>query len=139
MGKKKIQSANADRIKKSGSKKIFRKLIRGRAYLKATYNNTIITITDESGNPIAQSSAGALGFKGAKKATPYAATSIVEDLKRRLETSGIKELNVYVNGVGTGRDAAIRALAGQGYDILMIKDLTPVPHNGCRPPKARRV
>ena len=139
MGKKKIQSANADRIKKSGSKKIFRKLIRGRAYLKATYNNTIITITDESGNPIAQSSAGALGFKGAKKATPYAANLVAKNCVEKSKKYNLANVKIVVRGVGPGRESAIRGLAGSGLNVASIMDATPLAHNGVRARKPRRV
>lgn len=139
MGKKKIQSARADVLKRGAKRKISKRLTRGKVYIKSSYNNTIITVTDEKGDVITWSSSGSLGFKGAKKATPYAATSIVNDLSERLQSTGLREIEIYIKGVGSGRDASVRALAGKGYDILMIKDVTPIPHNGCRPRKARRV
>jgi len=111
----------------------------GRAYIQATYNNTIVTLTDQTGNVIAWSSAGKVGFKGPKKATPYAAGIIVRDVVDRVKPMGLKSVDVFVRGVGMGREAAIRALAGNGLLISAIKDLTPVPHNGPRPPKVRRV
>ena len=124
---------------KRGKKKTIKQVTIGNAYIKATYNNTIITITDQVGNAISFSSAGLMGFKGAKKATPYAATVIVRDAVDKAKVTGIRDVNVFVRGVGSGREAAIRALISQGLEIDLIKDLTPIPHNGCRPPKVRRV
>jgi len=108
-------------------------------YIQATYNNTLITITDNKGEVIAGESAGAVGFKGPKKATPFAATKVVESLVNKVQNVGIKNVNVFVKGVGSGRESAIRALAANGLEILSIKDITPIPHNGCRPPRPRRV
>lgn len=116
-----------------------KKLTRGKAYIQSTYNNTIITITDVEGNVVAWESAGGAGFKGPKKATPFAASKIVESLAKKIDKTGLKEVAVFVKGVGSGREAAVRALANQGLDILSIKDITPIPHNGCRPSKPRRV
>lgn len=115
------------------------KLTRGIAYVQATYNNTIITISDEKGNALAQSSAGALGFSGAKKATPFAAARVAETVVEKIRKSGIQEISVRVSGVGSGRDSAVRALANHGLNITSIKDTTPQPHNGPRPKKVRRV
>ncbi len=111
----------------------------GRAYIQATYNNTIVTLTDQSGNALAWSSAGKVGFKGPKKATPYAAGVIVRDVVDRAKLIGLKSVDVFVRGVGMGREAAVRALAANGLIINAIKDLTPIPHNGPRPRKVRRV
>jgi|SRR3989344_453203 len=111
----------------------------GRAYINATYNNTIITLTDPGGNAVAWSSAGACGFKGAKKATPYAAQVIVKKAVDKAKEYGLREVAVFVKGVGTGRESAVRALNANGLNILNIKDITPIPHNGCRPRKPRRV
>lgn len=111
----------------------------GRAYIQATYNNTIVTLTDQNGNALAWSSAGKVGFKGPKKATPYAAGVIVRDVVDRGKQMGLKSVDVFVRGVGMGREAAIRALAANGLIISAIKDMTPIPHNGPRPPKVRRV
>jgi small subunit ribosomal protein S11 len=112
----------------------------GRAYITATYNNTIVSFTDAQGNCLSQSSAGRCGFKGSKKATPYAAGIIVKQAaEKAIANHGLKDVHVYVRGIGSGRDGAIRALNGQGFSILSIHDLTPTPHNGCRPKKARRV
>ncbi|MBU3941278.1 MAG: 30S ribosomal protein S11 [Nanoarchaeota archaeon] len=110
-----------------------------KVFIQSTYNNTLITITDMQGNIIAWSSAGAAGFKGPKKATPFAASRIVEILSEKMSGSGLREISIFVRGVGSGRDAAIRALVNHGLEISSIKDVTPVPHNGCRPRKARRV
>jgi len=111
----------------------------GRAYIQATYNNTIITITDQLGNALAWSSAGTSGFKGPKKATPYAAGVIIRNVAEKVKPFGLKTVEVFVKGVGAGREAAIRALYANGINISSIKDLTPIPHNGPRPPKIRRV
>jgi len=108
-------------------------------YIQSTYNNTIVTITDSKGDVVAGESAGAVGFKGPKKATPFAATRVVESLLAKVQNIGMKNVNVFVKGVGSGREAAIRALAANGLEILSIKDITPIPHNGCRPPRPRRV
>ncbi len=112
---------------------------RGRAYIQATYNNTIITLTDSSGNVISWCSAGAIGFKGPKKSTPYAAGLIVKNAVDNAKPRGLEEVSAYVKGVGMGREAAIRALYANGLNILSIKDVTPIPHNGCRRKKRRRV
>ncbi len=111
----------------------------GIAHIQATYNNTIVTITDLAGNVLAASSAGQAGFRGPKKSTPYAAGIIVRNVMDKLQEVGLKNIDVRIRGVGFGRESAIRALGAQGLNILSIKDLTPVPHNGPRPRKARRV
>lgn len=108
-------------------------------YIQSTYNNTIVTITDSKGEVVAGESAGAIGFKGPKKATPFAATKVVDSLINKLKKINLKQVDVFVKGVGSGREAAIRALAANGLDISSIRDITPIPHNGCRPPKPRRV
>ena len=125
-------------IKKKKSK-IIKNVPRGHAYIKASYNNTIVTLTDPSGNVLAWASAGKLGFKGPKKATPYAAQIIVKNAVDKAKVHGLKEVVVFVKGVGTGRESAVRALNANGLEILSIKDTTPIPHNGCRPKKPRRV
>lgn len=112
---------------------------KGRVYIQASYNNTLISLTDDQGNVLAVSSAGALGFKGPKKATPYAANKVVEVLSDKMKKVGLKDVSIYVKGIGSGREAAIRAVAGQGLNVLTIKDITPVPHNGPRQRKPRRV
>jgi len=119
--------------------KAVKQISRGRAYIQATYNNTIVTLTDFTGNVIGWSSAGKLGFRGPKKATPYAASIIVKDAVDKVKNYGLQEVQVFVKGVGAGREAAVRALYTNGLNILAIKDITPIPHNGCRPPKVRRV
>jgi len=120
-------------------KKIRRQVIRGQAHIQCTYNNTLVTFSDMGGKVLAWSSAGSLGFKGAKKATPYAATQIVNAAAEKVEKFGLREIEVFVKGVGSGREAAIRALVNNDYEIGLIKDITPIPHNGCRPRKPRRV
>ncbi|MBI4433841.1 30S ribosomal protein S11 [Candidatus Uhrbacteria bacterium] len=112
---------------------------RGRAYVSATYNNTIVTVTDPKGDVLAWSSAGSCGFRGPKKATPYAASIVVREVLRKLEGVGLKEVSVFVRGVGSGRESAVRALHANGLHVASIKDVTPIPHNGCRPPKPRRI
>lgn len=110
----------------------------GRIYIQSTYNNTIITATDLKGNVVAWSSAGRIGYSGAKKATPYAAQEITRDLAQRLEPYGMKEAIVYVKGIGGARESAIRSLGVHGLVVTSIKDMTPIPHNGTRPPRPRR-
>lgn len=124
-------------VRKKG--KIKRQVESGRAYIQATYNNTIITFTDNAGNSLGQCSAGQAGFKGPKKSTPYAAGIIVKKAVEKIAPYGLREVNVFVKGVGSGREAAIRALNANGVNVLAIKDLTPIPHNGPRPPRPRRV
>jgi len=115
------------------------KFARGIAHVQATYNNTIITMSDDKGNVLAQSSAGALGFSGAKKATPFAAARVAEVVVEKMRKIGVQEIAVRVKGVGSGRDSAVRALANHGLNIVSIKDVTPQPHNGPRSKKVRRV
>ena len=111
----------------------------GQARIQASFNNTLVTITDLNGNAISWSSAGSLGFKGSRKSTPFAAQMAAEEAVKGALEHGLKTVEVYVKGPGSGREAAIRALATAGLNITMIKDITPIPHNGCRPPKKRRV
>lgn len=111
----------------------------GVAHINATFNNTMITITDAQGNSIAWSSAGAMGFKGSRKSTPYAAQVAAEEAARKAAEHGMNTLEVNVNGPGSGRESAVRALAAAGMTVTTIRDVTPIPHNGCRPPKRRRV
>lgn len=111
----------------------------GKVYITATFNNTLVTITDMAGNTLAWGSAGAVGFKGARKATPFAATTAVEAVARKAIAQGVKEVEVYLKGPGTGRDAALRALRAAGMRMSLIADVTPQPHNGARPKKRRRV
>lgn len=124
---------------KAKKKKIIKQVPSGKAYVQATYNNTIITFTDQEGDVIAWSSAGVKGFSGPKKSTPYAAQAIIRDVVEKSKPYGLKEVKVFVKGVGSGREAAIRAINTNGINILSIKDITPIPHNGCRPKRPRRV
>jgi len=112
---------------------------RGQAHIQSTFNNTLVTLTDLNGNALAWSSAGSLGFKGSRKSTPFAAQMASETAAKSAMEHGLKTVEVYVKGPGSGREAAIRALQAAGLEITMIKDITPIPHNGCRPPKRRRV
>ncbi len=111
----------------------------GAAHIQSTFNNTIVTITDEQGNALSWASAGGLGFRGSRKSTPFAAQSAAETAAKAAMEHGLKNVKVYVKGPGSGREAAIRALQTVGLNVTMIKDVTPIPHNGCRPPKRRRV
>jgi small subunit ribosomal protein S11 len=121
-------------------KKAKKSIAKGVVYVAATFNNTVITVTDEMGNVISWSSAGALGFKGSKKSTPFAATEAVADAMNKAKEIGIKEVGIKVQGPGSGRDTAVKAIgATEGIRVTFLKDITPLPHNGCRPPKKRRV
>jgi small subunit ribosomal protein S11 len=111
----------------------------GRAYIQSTFNNTLVTLTDPQGNVIAWGSSGTAGFKGSRKGTPYAAQLAAQDAARKGMGHGLRQIDVYVKGPGSGREAAIRALQSSGLHITSIRDVTPIPHNGCRPPKRRRV
>lgn len=124
---------------KAKKRKDKKSVYEGNVYIQATFNNTIVTITDLKGNAISWSSAGSLGFKGAKKSTPYAAQTTAETAANRALDFGLKEVNVFVKGPGVGRESAIRSLGGLGLKVRSIKDITPIPHNGCRPKKSRRV
>lgn len=155
MGKKKIQTqSEAELLKETADLESMQKRAvtaagqpnqkvrhsdRGRVYVQSTYNNTIITVADTKGAVIAWSSAGSLGFKGPKKATPYAASKTVETLMEKVKRAGLRDIDIFVKGVGSGRESAVRAFAAHGLNIISIKDTTPVPHNGCRPRKVRRV
>lgn len=121
-------------------KKAKKNIAKGVVYVAATFNNTVITVTDEMGNVLAWSSAGALGFKGSKKSTPFAATEAVTDAMTKAMEHGVKEVGIKVQGPGSGRDTAVKAIgATEGIRVTWLKDITPLPHNGCRPPKQRRV
>jgi small subunit ribosomal protein S11 len=124
---------------RSKKKKVLRQVPHGHAHVHASYNNTIVTITDLNGNAIAWSSSGHMGFKGPKKSTPFAASQVAEDVVKKAALYGVKEVNVFINGIGSGRDSAVRTLHAAGISVLSVKDITPVPHNGCRPPKPRRL
>lgn len=116
-----------------------RNIDKGAAHIQSTFNNTIVTITDTQGNAISWASAGEMGFRGSRKSTPYAAQTAAETAAKIAAEQGLKTVEVYVKGPGSGREAAIRALQLAGLEVTMIKDVTPIPHNGCRPPKRRRV
>jgi small subunit ribosomal protein S11 len=120
-------------------KKAIRQVSTGRAYIQATFNNTIVTLTDQRGDVLGWASAGMVGFRGPKKATPYAATQVVKRAVEQIKPTGLKEVSVFVKGIGGGRESAIRSLNLNGLQVLSVKDVTPIPHNGCRPPKRRRV
>lgn len=150
MGKKKIATQSSDELPKERTRgasplakpptaKKSKKLESGRVYINSSYNNTVVTVTDEEGNVVAWASAGSVGFAGPKKSTPFAAQKITNVISEKLKGVGVKRLEVFVKGVGGGRDSALRSLVGQGFDITSIKDVTPIPHNGPRPPKVRRV
>ncbi|MBM4384696.1 MAG: 30S ribosomal protein S11 [Deltaproteobacteria bacterium] len=124
---------------KAGKKKVKKNVAAGVAHIQSTFNNTIVTITDPVGNTLAWASAGAHGFKGSRKSTPYAAQIAAEECCKKAAEHGVRALSVFVKGPGGGRESALRALQAAGMRINMIKDVTPIPHNGCRPPKRRRV
>lgn len=126
-------------VGRSRKRKTMRQVRTGLAHIQATYNNTIVTLSDLQGNVLAWSSAGRMGFRGPKKSTPYAAGVIVRDVVEKVKPYGLSEVNVLVRGVGSGREASIRALHANGMQVLSIRDITPIPHNGCRPPRPRRV
>jgi small subunit ribosomal protein S11 len=129
--------------RQAGAKKVRRKekknVAHGHAHIKSTFNNTIVTITDHLGNVISWASAGHVGFKGSRKSTPYAAQMVAEAAARRAQEHGMRKVDVFVKGPGSGRETAIRSLQATGLEVGSIQDVTPVPHNGCRPPKRRRV
>jgi small subunit ribosomal protein S11 len=124
---------------KVAKKKVKKNVQSGIAHIQSTFNNTIVTITDVSGNVVAWSSAGVRGFKGSRKSTPFAAQLAAEDAAKKAMDHGMRSIAVYVNGPGSGRESALRALQAAGFKITLIRDVTPIPHNGCRPPKRRRV
>jgi small subunit ribosomal protein S11 len=120
-------------------RKVKKNIPSGIAHIQATFNNTIVTITDLNGNTVAWSAAGVAKFKGSRKSTPFAAQLVAEDAAKKAMEHGMKQVGVYVKGPGSGRESALRAIANSGLQINLIKDVTPIPHNGCRPPKKRRV
>ena len=152
MGKKKVTTQEGDAAAKkpvtegeaaakaavSASRRT-KRVQEGKVYVNATYNNTVVTVTDTQGNVLAWASAGSLGFSGPKKATPFASSKVVSAITEKIQASGPKDITVIVKGIGSGRDSAIRSLINNGFNILSIKDATPVPHNGPRPAKTRRV
>ncbi|KKW41625.1 MAG: SSU ribosomal protein S11P [Candidatus Magasanikbacteria bacterium GW2011_GWA2_56_11] len=125
--------------KTSKKKKVIKAVSHGRAYIQASFNNTIVTVTDTNGDVIGWGSAGGAGFKGPKKSTPYAAGIVVKKVVEAIKAYGLKEVNVLVKGIGGGREAAIRAFNTNGVQVLSVRDITPTPHNGCRAPRRRRV
>ncbi|MCF8049900.1 MAG: 30S ribosomal protein S11 [Desulfobacterales bacterium] len=127
--------AKRTRTKKKEKKNI----LNGIVHIQSTFNNTIVTITDPTGNVVAWSSAGVQGFKGSRKSTPFAAQLAAQDAAKKAQEHGMRNVEVYVKGPGAGRESALRSLQGSGFNVVMIKDVTPIPHNGCRPPKRRRV
>ncbi|HNQ47439.1 MAG TPA: 30S ribosomal protein S11 [Syntrophorhabdus sp.] len=127
------------KAKKTGKKKIRKSIPVGEAYIQSSFNNTIITITDPQGNVVAWSSGGVVGFKGSRKSTPFAAQLAAENAAKKAMENGMKTVDVFIKGPGAGREAALRALQSAGLKIHLIRDITPIPHNGCRPPKRRRV
>ena len=150
MGKKKVVKPSKESLLKERDKieekltkgeviKFKEKIDRGRIYIKSSYNNMLITLTDIKGNVIFWTSAGKLSFKGTKKGTPFAATKVAESASAMINKMKIKEIEIFIKGIGQGREAALRGLAHRGINIVRIKDVTPIPHNGCRPRKARRV
>jgi small subunit ribosomal protein S11 len=134
-------TATKGKVKKAGTRKRREKknIERGAAHIRSSFNNTMVTITDLQGNAIAWASAGGLGFRGSKKSTPFAAQMAAETAAKAAMEHGLRTVEVYIKGPGSGRESAIRALATTGLEVNMIKDVTPIPHNGCRPPKRRRV
>ena len=138
MADRRRQGAAAPR-RQRGKRRERKNIPRGRAYIQATFNNTIVTLTDQTGNVLAWDSAGTSNFKGSHKSTPYAAQVTAENAVRKAMEHGLRQVDVYVKGPGSGREAAIRSLAAAGLMVLSIADVTPIPHNGCRGPKRRRV
>ena len=120
-------------------RKITTNVDKGRVYIQSSFNNTIVTVTDSAGNALASSSAGALGYKGSKKSTPFAAGQAAEKAAKLAKDYGLKSVEVYVKGPGNGRESAVRSLAAADLEVTMIRDISPIPHNGCRPPKPRRI
>ncbi|PIY90770.1 MAG: 30S ribosomal protein S11 [Candidatus Nealsonbacteria bacterium CG_4_10_14_0_8_um_filter_35_10] len=133
--REKIEAASKKEIKIG----VPQKIKEGKIYIASSYNNTIMTLTDSSGNTLTWASAGNIGFKGTKKGTPFAASKVAEVMAQRAQKLGVERVEVYIKGIGSGRESAIRSLANRGLDIIAIADITPIPHNGCRPPKVRRV
>ena len=136
---KEAPKASKAKVASKRKKGLKAKVARGKVYVQSTYNNTIVTITDIAGNVITWGSAGLVGFKGSKKSTPYAAQKTMEDCLQRVKDRGLQEVDVFVKGIGSGRESAVRALQSSGLAVLSIKDQTPIPHGGVRPKKVRRV
>ena len=129
----------ATKAKTSRKRRVKKHVERGQAHINSTFNNTMVTITDMQGNALSWASAGQLGFRGSRKSTPFAAQEAAETAAKKAIDQGLKTVEVYVKGPGSGRESAIRSLQAAGLEVTMIKDVTPIPHNGCRPPKRRRV
>jgi small subunit ribosomal protein S11 len=127
------------KTKKGGKKKVKKNVPIGEAYIQSSFNNTIVTIADPQGNVISWASGGVVGFKGSRKSTPFAAQLAAESAAKKAVENGMRSVDVYIKGPGAGREAALRALQSTGLKVHLIKDITPIPHNGCRPPKRRRV
>jgi small subunit ribosomal protein S11 len=127
------------KIKKGGKKKVKKNVPIGAAHIQSSFNNTIITITDPQGNVLSWASGGVVGFKGSRKSTPFAAQLAAENAAKKAMESGLRTVDVFIKGPGAGREAALRALQSAGLKVHLIRDVTPIPHNGCRPPKRRRV
>lgn len=127
------------KVKKTSKKKVKKSIPIGEAYIQSSFNNTIITITDPQGNVVSWSSGGVVGFKGSRKSTPFAAQLAAENAAKKAMENGLRTVDVFIKGPGAGREAALRALQSAGLKIHLIRDVTPIPHNGCRPPKRRRV
>jgi small subunit ribosomal protein S11 len=150
MGKKRIIKKTEEELLKEREKieaaarkeikiEVPQKIKEGKIYISSSYNNTIMTLTDPSGNTLTWTSAGSIGFKGTKKGTPFAASKVAEVMAQRAQKLGIERVEILVKGIGSGRESAIRSLANKGLEIVAISDITPIPHDGCRPPKVRRV
>lgn len=151
MGKKKIVEQKEEELLKEAEsrgpsqsgvgakKRTVRRVEAGRIYIKASYNNTVITVTDEKGNVLAWATSGAVGFSGPKKATPFASSKVVSAVAEKISKTGPADVDVFISGIGPGRDSAIRSLTNYGFNILSIRDVTPIPHNGPRPKKVRRM
>ncbi len=150
MGKKKVgtqteaeaigqAAAIEGAVATASAKDVKKKFDKGNVYVKASYNNTIISVTDDKGNLVAWSTAGSLGFRGPKKATPFAASKVVAALTEKLRKAGLQKVSIFLNGIGGGRDSSVRSFVNQGFDVLSIHDVTPIPHNGPKPRKVRRI
>ena len=147
MGKNKVATKSSGDVAEKaavpatpkGGGKRSRKIDQGKVYINASYNNTVVTVTDVGGNVLAWASAGSLGFSGPKKATPFASSKVIAAIVEKIQGNGPKDIAVIVKGIGSGRDSAIRSLINQGFNVLSIKDVTPIPHNGPKAPKVRRV
>lgn len=149
MGKKRVVTKTEEELLKEREKveakvkkeikEAPQKIKEGRVYISSSYNNTILTLTDSKGNVLHWTSAGSIGFKGTKKATPFAASKVAEAMGQVIKKLGIEKLAIFVKGIGSGRESAIRSLVARGLEVVSITDITPIPHNGCRPPKVRRV